>query len=82
MPPLSQATSRVYPSERNLRRSPRRLEPSLSVAESASYTNIRDALFHVWKRDRAVGEESIVLNFCSVNAGLLRRVDGTESEMA
>ena len=58
------------------------MEPSLSVEESASYTNILDALFHVWKRDRAVDEESIVLNFFKVNAGLLRRVDGTESEMA
>ncbi len=52
------------------------------VAESASYTRMREADRHAEKRARALAEGSMSARRWREKRGRFRRVEGTESETA
>lgn len=81
-PPCSQASSPSKPSDLNLRRRPWILDDSPANNESASYTRIRDALRHAENRALDTADGNIADSRWSEKSGRLRRVDGTEREMA
>lgn len=58
------------------------MDDSPANNESASYTTIRDALRHAENRALDTADGSIADSCWSEKSGRLRRVDGTEREMA